>query len=186
MWYGRTELKGTPWRRYWEGDYVSFRTHVLTPPPPRELPFACLLRHAFLLVEANNEQGYRNRSLIERLNTCCWRNCWGEFPNLCCSGLEYLFSQSTGECLLTQWPLKGQTQSSGVSGSARPAWHRRGWGGVPEWPEAELNRVAATPAHIPSGLWESFSFYLNAILTFSWVLIDVQMQPVQANVNILT
>ncbi|KAK9533162.1 hypothetical protein VZT92_008310 [Zoarces viviparus] len=46
------------------GEIVSALGHSLqAPPPPRELPSARLLRHAFLMGEANNVQDYRNQIL---------------------------------------------------------------------------------------------------------------------------
>ncbi|XP_055365239.1 uncharacterized protein LOC114856362 [Betta splendens] len=46
------------------GGIVSALRHKFqAPPPPRELPSAPLLRHAFLLAEANNVQDYRNQIL---------------------------------------------------------------------------------------------------------------------------
>lgn len=44
------------------GGIVSALGHKFeAPPPQRELPSARLLRHAFLLAEANNVQDYRNQ-----------------------------------------------------------------------------------------------------------------------------
>ncbi|XP_045070259.1 uncharacterized protein LOC123484218 [Coregonus clupeaformis] len=46
------------------GGIVSALRHTFqAPPPPRELPSARLLRHAFLLAEANNVQDYRSQIL---------------------------------------------------------------------------------------------------------------------------
>lgn len=46
------------------GGIVSALGHQFeAPPPPRELPSACLLRHAFLLSEASNVQDYRTQIL---------------------------------------------------------------------------------------------------------------------------
>ncbi|XP_056586953.1 uncharacterized protein LOC130407764 [Triplophysa dalaica] len=46
------------------GEIVSALGHTFeAPPPQRELPSARLLRHAFLLAEANNVQDYRNQIL---------------------------------------------------------------------------------------------------------------------------
>ncbi|XP_017564809.1 uncharacterized protein LOC108434293 isoform X2 [Pygocentrus nattereri] len=46
------------------GGIVSALGHTFqAPPPPRELPSARLLRHAFLLAEANNVQDYRSQIL---------------------------------------------------------------------------------------------------------------------------
>ncbi|XP_038592776.1 uncharacterized protein LOC119916884 [Micropterus salmoides] len=45
------------------GIVSAFRHTFQAPPPPRELPSARLLRHAFLLAEANNVQDYRSQIL---------------------------------------------------------------------------------------------------------------------------
>ncbi|XP_055362541.1 uncharacterized protein LOC129603723 [Betta splendens] len=45
------------------GIVSALRHRFQAPPPPRELPSAPLLRHAFLLAEANNVQDYRNQIL---------------------------------------------------------------------------------------------------------------------------
>lgn len=46
------------------GGIVSALGHTFqAPPPPRELPSARLLRHAFLLEEANHVQDYRSQIL---------------------------------------------------------------------------------------------------------------------------
>jgi len=46
------------------GGIVSAVGHTFqAPPPPRELPSARLLRHAFLLAEADNVQDYRSQIL---------------------------------------------------------------------------------------------------------------------------
>ena len=46
------------------GGIVSAVGHTFqAPPPPRDLPSARLLRHAFLLAEADNVQDYRRQIL---------------------------------------------------------------------------------------------------------------------------
>ncbi|XP_074467496.1 uncharacterized protein LOC141753071 [Sebastes fasciatus] len=45
------------------GTVSAFRHTFQAPPPQRELPSALILRHAFLLSEANNVQDYRNQIL---------------------------------------------------------------------------------------------------------------------------